>query len=137
MHSDSLPRSVLFDSWGLGFWLLAPPRRVLLPHSCFLRSPDARSLCTHVQYEKRIRDNSTLDKVFDYFSSHTRDGVKYMTPLDLLGALGTLQNTQARTRAHKHTHTHMRLLGRFLRLPGQVADSYTRACQCVYLLQLP
>uniref|UniRef100_A0A7S2QT81 EF-hand domain-containing protein n=1 Tax=Chlamydomonas chlamydogama TaxID=225041 RepID=A0A7S2QT81_9CHLO len=39
------------------------------------------------KYEKRIRDNSPLDKVFDYFASQERDGVKYMVPADLLRAV--------------------------------------------------
>ncbi len=39
------------------------------------------------QYEKRIRDNSTLEKIFDYFSNEEKDGVKYLSPLDLLSAI--------------------------------------------------
>lgn len=39
------------------------------------------------KYEKRIRELSTLEKVFDYFASTLKDGVKYMTPGDLLCAL--------------------------------------------------
>jgi Ca2+-binding EF-hand superfamily protein len=38
-------------------------------------------------YEKRIRDNSPLDKVFDYFSSKEEGGIKVMTPQDLLRAV--------------------------------------------------
>lgn len=39
------------------------------------------------KYEKRIRTLSTPEKVFEYFSSIEQDGVKYMTPADLLKAL--------------------------------------------------
>lgn len=39
------------------------------------------------KYEKRIRDNSTLEKIFDYFSNQEKDGMKVMTPLDLLAAI--------------------------------------------------
>lgn len=38
-------------------------------------------------YEKRIRDMSSLDKVFDYFSSQSKDNFHYMLPSDLLNAV--------------------------------------------------
>lgn len=38
------------------------------------------------KYEKRIRDQSSLDKVFQYFSSQERDGHKYLTPVDMFTA---------------------------------------------------
>ncbi|BDA50970.1 Calcium uptake protein 1, mitochondrial [Coccomyxa sp. Obi] len=43
---------------------------------------------TFFKYEKRIRDLSPPDKVFDYFASITGDdGTRYMTPADLLHSL--------------------------------------------------
>ena len=40
-----------------------------------------------LQYEKRIRDKSPLDKVYDYFSSVEKDKMKYMHDVDLLRAV--------------------------------------------------
>eukprot|EP00803_Ostreobium_quekettii_P003720 evm.model.scf_2936EXC.3 EVM.evm.TU.scf_2936EXC.3 scf_2936EXC:14320-17082(-) len=42
---------------------------------------------TFFKYEKRVRTLSTPEKVFEYFSSTTVDGVKYMTHFDLLRSL--------------------------------------------------
>ncbi|GIL46976.1 hypothetical protein Vafri_3832 [Volvox africanus] len=39
------------------------------------------------KYEKRIRDRSSLDKVFEYFSSQEKDGQEFMTPVDMLCAV--------------------------------------------------
>lgn len=39
------------------------------------------------KYEKRIRDKSTLEKVFDYFASVEKEGVRYMVASDLLNAI--------------------------------------------------
>jgi len=39
------------------------------------------------KYEKRIRDNSTMEKRFDYFSNVEQGGQKYMLPQGLLAAL--------------------------------------------------
>lgn len=39
------------------------------------------------KYEKRIRDKSPLDKVFEYFSSVEKDKMKYMHDVDLLRAV--------------------------------------------------
>eukprot|EP00210_Caulerpa_lentillifera_P000711 g688.t1 len=39
------------------------------------------------KYEKRIRNLSTPEKIFDYFSSVEKDNVRYMTSADLLRAL--------------------------------------------------
>lgn len=39
------------------------------------------------KYEKRVRDLSTLEKVFDYFATTERDGVKYMLPKDLVRSI--------------------------------------------------
>ncbi|KXZ48149.1 hypothetical protein GPECTOR_30g245 [Gonium pectorale] len=39
------------------------------------------------KYEKRVRDKSTLDKVFEYFSSIEKDKLKFLSPVDLLRAV--------------------------------------------------
>lgn len=39
------------------------------------------------KYEKRIRDLSTLEKIFDYFATHERDGAKAMSSQDVVRAL--------------------------------------------------
>ncbi|KAL6754761.1 hypothetical protein V8C86DRAFT_286671 [Haematococcus lacustris] len=39
------------------------------------------------QYEKRMRENSSLEKVFEYFAQHEKDGVRHMTATDMLAAL--------------------------------------------------
>ncbi|GFH18537.1 hypothetical protein HaLaN_15360, partial [Haematococcus lacustris] len=35
------------------------------------------------QYEKRMRENSSLEKVFEYFAQHEKDGVRHMTATDM------------------------------------------------------
>ncbi|GLC44097.1 hypothetical protein PLESTB_000929600 [Pleodorina starrii] len=39
------------------------------------------------KYEKRIRDQSPLDKVFEYFSTQEQDGQEFLTPVDMLRAV--------------------------------------------------
>lgn len=39
------------------------------------------------KYEKRIRDLSTLEKIFEYFASHHKNGVKYMSARDVVRSL--------------------------------------------------
>ncbi|GIL70716.1 hypothetical protein Vretifemale_1423 [Volvox reticuliferus] len=39
------------------------------------------------KYEKRIRDRSSLDKVFEYFSSQEKGGQEFLTPIDMLCAV--------------------------------------------------
>eukprot|EP00878_Enallax_costatus_P024166 GHUV01025765.1.p1 GENE.GHUV01025765.1~~GHUV01025765.1.p1 ORF type:complete len:470 (+),score=125.94 GHUV01025765.1:256-1665(+) len=39
------------------------------------------------RYEKRIRDLSTLEKIFDYFATHEKDGGKVMNSQDVVRAL--------------------------------------------------
>lgn len=39
------------------------------------------------RYEKRIRDLSTLEKIFDYFATHEKDGGKVMDSQDVVRAL--------------------------------------------------
>ncbi|KAL6758001.1 hypothetical protein V8C86DRAFT_2609507, partial [Haematococcus lacustris] len=39
------------------------------------------------KYEKRMRENSSLEKVFEYFAQHEKDGVRHMTATDMLAAL--------------------------------------------------
>lgn len=49
-------------------------------------SPESRKR-TFFKYEKRIRSLSTPEKIFEYFSSVEKDGVRYMTAVDMLRAL--------------------------------------------------
>lgn len=42
---------------------------------------------TFFKYEKRMRDLSTHEKVFDYFSTTNKDGHKQLTPFELVRAL--------------------------------------------------
>ena len=53
--------------------------------------PLAQRQRLYFQYEKRLRDNSSLDKVFEYFSSNSsdthRDPLTYMLPADVLRAI--------------------------------------------------
>jgi hypothetical protein len=39
------------------------------------------------KYEKRIRELSSLEKVFEYFATQEEEGVKYMTKDDLARSL--------------------------------------------------
>ncbi|EFJ50876.1 hypothetical protein VOLCADRAFT_103668 [Volvox carteri f. nagariensis] len=39
------------------------------------------------KYEKRIRDQSSLGKIFEYFSSQEKDGQEFLTPVDMLCAV--------------------------------------------------
>lgn len=39
------------------------------------------------KYEKRIRDLSTLEKIYEYFATHEHNGVKVMTSQDVVRAL--------------------------------------------------
>ncbi|GFH12065.1 hypothetical protein HaLaN_07692 [Haematococcus lacustris] len=40
-----------------------------------------------VKYEKRMRENSSLEKVFEYFAQHEKDGVRHMTATDMWALL--------------------------------------------------
>ncbi|KAJ9523981.1 hypothetical protein QJQ45_022371, partial [Haematococcus lacustris] len=42
---------------------------------------------TTEEYEKRMRENSSLERVFEYFAQHEKDGVRHMTATDMLAAL--------------------------------------------------
>ncbi|GAX83915.1 hypothetical protein CEUSTIGMA_g11339.t1 [Chlamydomonas eustigma] len=53
--------------------------------NCFLSLKTRQRL--FFAYEKRIRDNSPLDKVFEYFSSKEEGGIKVMMPQDMLRAV--------------------------------------------------